>query len=205
MKRLTALALAGAALLVVPVPVGAVAAPPGLSGAAQPGLSVAVSDGVGEVRSGADLTYTATLTNAGAKPVTTRMVLTVPPYLAVRAGDDAQVGAHSITWQVVVRPGTSVRRTVSAHVGAIPETERRVTTLVSIYQGTATSLPLIRSADADRIHGVDDRARSVAPASKASSSSSSGAAWAAVSAGALVIAAGAGLIGYRRRRSRTSP
>lgn len=127
------------------------------AGAPPTGLSVALTDGRSQVQSDITVTYTATLTNQGAEPVSASLVLTVPAYVTISDAPGATIAKSDATWPVTVNPGKSVKQTAVARIGAIPKGELRVTSLISVYQGKVTTgVPIIRSADTNTIKGVTD-------------------------------------------------
>lgn len=135
--------------------------------AAEPpsGLSIRIDDGETEVEAGRDLVYTSELTNAGQRTVEAVVVLTAPAYVTVSptagGGDvDGRIEGADISWPVSVEPGATVTLVADAHIGSIPAEARRVTTLVSVHLGEGAAedrgAPIIRSADSNRIVGIDD-------------------------------------------------
>jgi hypothetical protein len=109
-----------------------------------------------------------------------------------------------------VTAGTTVSKRVNVHVGQIARSDLRVTALASVYQkGSRSAVPLIRTADADRIDGVKDPVAGIArPAgaesSATSTSSESDIDWWLVAGLPAVLVLGAGAYGWQRRRSRVS-
>lgn len=175
------------------------------SPAAPAQLSVTLTDGVSEVHSDSDVHYSATVTNQGTRPITTRLVLTAPGYVNITRAPGARVAAHSATWRITVPASKSVTRTAAAHIATIAKGDYRVTTLASVYAtNSAAGVPLIRTAVANTITGVTDPARTVKPTSAArqpssSSSSSHWPLWGGGFALALLLL-GAGGWGWSRRR-----
>lgn len=128
------------------------------------GLSIHIDDSVTEADAAQELVYTAQLRNTGATTVDATVVVTVPDYLEVTSveGSDAEgvIDGGTATWPASVGPGETITFVTAALVGTIPSEERRVTTIVSVYlptpNGEDRGAPLIRSADSNRIVGIDD-------------------------------------------------
>lgn len=143
------------------VPLGAVESD---AVAAPPGLSIRIDDGATEIGPTQELVYTSELRNAGAAAVEATVVVAVPDYLEITSVDgsdvEGTVDGGTASWPVSVGPGETMTFMTTAFVGTIPAEERRVTTLASVYLGTPHTddggAPLIRSADSDRIFGIDD-------------------------------------------------
>ncbi len=132
---------------------GAAAATPPPSAA--PDLSVSLASDADAVAAGDDLTYTAEIVNRG-EAVDARIVLEPPTFVELLKVDDGGTLADNVaTWTSTLPAKATTTVTVTATVADIPGTERRATALVSVYVNGATT-PLIRSASADRIAGVDD-------------------------------------------------
>jgi len=135
---------------------------PAFAAAAAPpaGLSISIKTDGGSLRSGAQVSYTATVQNDGIAAVDGRLVVTVPNYVSINAADGGHLAGSDASWTVELPAGARVTKKVSATLGDIPKGELRVTTLVSLYLGDATQ-PAIRSAEADAIAGVTDPAHAV--------------------------------------------
>lgn len=147
---LAALALAGASL----AGIGAAAPTPPPAG-----LSITIDNGAKTTAPDSDVSYTVTLANAGASPVTVWIVADVPPYGTITDAGGGQASGQNDTWQATVEPGKTQVETVKAHIGEIPKGTYRVTTLASVYLDDDTSgAPVIRSADSDAIPGVKEPA-----------------------------------------------
>lgn len=132
---------------------GAAAATPPPSAA--PDLSVSLASDADAVAAGDDLTYTAEIVNRG-EAVDARIVLEPPTFVELlKVGDGGTLADNVATWTSALPAKATTTVTVTATVADIPGTERRATALVSVYVNGATT-PLIRSASADRIAGVDD-------------------------------------------------
>lgn len=120
------------------------------------GLSISITDDEDEVAPNSDTTYTAILVNGGAKSVSAIVTVTVPDYAQLSNAVDGDVNGTTATWTIKVKPGEEKDFTAEVHVGDIPETEYRVTTIASVYLDSVEDAPLIRSADANTIPGVTD-------------------------------------------------
>lgn len=99
--------------------------------------------------------------------------------------------------------------TIPATVGKIPSTERRVTTLASVYAGESKT-PIVRTANASFIDGVEDSPGSKTATADSQKSTSSAFPW--IIAGVvvlLILVAGAAVLvvlrSRRRRLRRGSP
>lgn len=173
------------------------------------GLSVGLSDGRTQVHSDLGVIYTATLSNGAAKPVTADLLLTVPAYLTIRAAGGAKITKQNATWPVTVEPGETVSKSLSAHIGTIPKTERRLTSLITVYQGAATDRPVIRSAAVNTIAGVGGPAQGNQPVSVRHTSTrahnDSDARWLVLIAIAAVLVLAAACFIWLRRRRETAP
>jgi LPXTG-motif cell wall-anchored protein len=192
----------------VALSVAGLAAPTGAEAAAPPPpaqLSITLTDGVTQVHSNTDVTYTTKVINQGSRPVTAELVLSTPTYVTITHAAGAKAADHAATWRITVRPGRSVSRTTTAHIGAISKTDYRVTTVASLYPGKATTgVPLIRTAVANTIAGVTDPARTVTrPASHPKGQhASSSTNWLVVIGGPAlaVVLLAAAVLWWRRRR-----
>lgn len=174
------------------------------------GLSVHIDDSVTEVEPAQEVVYSSELRNSGPAAIEATVVVTVPDYLEVTsvAGDDVEgsIDDGTVSWAVSVDPGDTVALVTTARVGTIPTGERRVTTIVSVYLGPPTTedrgAPLIRSADSNRIVGVDDSGLRT-DVSTVQSSDTPAVTILLVSAGGvcvLLCAAAVFFLQYRRRR-----
>jgi hypothetical protein len=195
--------VAGAGLLAV-LAAGLATSATAAAKSATPQLSITLDDGVTQVRSDTDVSYTAKVSNHGSAAVHATLVLATPGYVAVTRAAGATVTAHAATWSITVMPGKSAIRTAKAHIGTIAKTDYRVTTLASVFRGKSTTgLPLIRTAVANKISGVTDPAHTVTShaASATSRHGSSGTNWAlvAVLPAAVLAALLAGGFLWRRR------
>lgn len=143
-----------AAALAVALPVlGLLGA--GLAPAAEPNLTVTLTSDADAVAPGDPITYSAEVTNRG-EPVDARIVLAPPTYITVGEADaEAVVDANEVTWTRNLPGGGVESFEVTASVGEIPADELRATALISVYVGESTT-PVVRTASADRIVGVDD-------------------------------------------------
>jgi hypothetical protein len=187
--------------------VGALLMPDTASAAPPVGLSITLGDAVQQVHPHQRATYSVTLDNQGGRAVSGHLVLETPNYVVV--SDRHGTGKHQQTWSVTVPAGKSVTRTAAVRIGSIPPTELRVTSLAWLVRGRVGSLPLVRTADADRIAGVRDPARSISaaavprrPAALAPDSSGGPAGLIGWSLAAFVAAVVAGGVILHRRRSR---
>lgn len=117
-------------------------------------LSITLDSGVDAVADGDALTYTTQIRNSGGA-MNARVVLTPPAYIALGETDGATVEQNAATWQVLLAADSTTTLEIPAAVTQIPGDEVRATALVSVYIGDSTA-PLIRTAAADPIAGVDD-------------------------------------------------
>lgn len=130
---------------------------PSSSESAQPLLSIAVQRTGGEVQSDDAVTYTAVLENLGEGAVDATVVVSVPEYvtLASESAPAAVVAGTEATWVSTIEGNDAAEFVIDAVIGTIPDTERRVTTVVSVFVGDPAEL-IVRTADAANIVGVDD-------------------------------------------------
>lgn len=166
-RRLRPAVLAGAlaVVLVAPLAAAAFAAPAAATtsraeAADELRLSVTLSDGVETVASGDAVTYQAEVRNDG-DTIDTDIVLEAPDYVSLDEADDAVVEASRATWSLALPHGTTTFE-LPASIGEIPDDDARVTTLLSVYVGEAAA-PVVRTAVANRIAGVDDEPVASAP------------------------------------------
>lgn len=178
-------------------PVAPVDEPP-VEDAPAPQLSITLTNERDEIRPGEELTFTAEIRNTGAT-IAGRVVLDAPAYMALGATDGATVADATATWDATLEAGSTTTVSVPATVGDIPETETRVTTLVSVYIGDSPA-PVVRTAVANRIVGVTDGA---SPAAGQADGGAALLAW--IIAGAVLVvllAAAAIVLAVLRRRRR---
>jgi hypothetical protein len=148
-------ALAAAALVFVAAPA---ATAEEVAPAAQ--LSVTLTSSPETVASGDSVDYTGEVKNLGAAEAVVTVVVETPAFLTLGAAEGATVEGNKASWPVTLAPGAAQAFEIDATIGEIPETEKRVTTLASVFVGDETS-PIVRTASASFIDGVDD-----APAAK---------------------------------------
>ncbi|MFS0853609.1 hypothetical protein [Microbacterium sp. 179-I 3D4 NHS] len=129
---------------------------------ATPDLSISLSSGTKGVAPGDALTYTAEIENRGA-PVLVRVVLSPPAYVEPEAAGGGALDEEGVIWDDLTLASGLTVLSVPAQVGEIPAEERRATAVISVYVGDSAS-PIIRTAAADLIQGVDDAQITVAPA-----------------------------------------
>lgn len=135
-------------------------APPAASA---PDVAITLVSDAREVASGDTITYTAVVTNKG-EAFGARVVLEPPAYVTLETVEqDGTLSEGDATWSLALAAGETTTLEATASVGEIPADAARATALISLYVGDATS-PLVRSASADVIAGVDDE-QTVAPAS----------------------------------------
>ncbi|WP_314650442.1 hypothetical protein [uncultured Microbacterium sp.] len=121
-----------------------------------PDVEVALVSDSDALADGDDLVYTAVVTNRGAA-LQAKVVLTPPSYITLGTLDRGGVlDQGAAVWTLPLAAGESTTIEVPATVGEIPDGERRATALISLYVDGAPA-PVVRSASADAIAGVDDR------------------------------------------------
>lgn len=118
-----------------------------------PALSITLDSPEGEVKSGDELSYTATLANLGDGGFNGTVEVEAPSFVLVNTADGADVSDNIAVWQVEVSGASTATFDFTVTVGEIPSDITRVTTLVSVYQPGADS-PIVRTAHAARIEGV---------------------------------------------------
>lgn len=85
-----------------------------------------------------------------------RVVLEPPAYVTLETVEqDGTLDEGGATWSLALAAGETMTLEATASVGEIPADAARATALISLYVGDETS-PLVRSASADVIAGVDD-------------------------------------------------
>lgn len=192
-------ALIAAALLTAAAPMTEPAAP-----AAQ--LSVTLDSKTKTVSSGDTVAYTGRVKNLADTDADVKIVVDAPAYVTLRGGKGGTIDKNQATWTTTVRPGADASFTVDGKIGKIPTTERRVTTLASVYVGDTPS-PVVRTAAATFIDGVDDTPGGKAKGKPAAASSGAPAAilWWGIAGAVLLLLVIAGvviIVVVRRRRRR---
>lgn len=130
---------------------------------ATPDVAITLVSDAREVATGDAITYTAVVTNKG-EAFGARVVLEPPAYVTLETVEqDGTLGEGDATWSLALAAGETTTLEATATVGEIPADAARATALISLYVGDETS-PLVRSASADIIAGVDDE-QTVATAS----------------------------------------
>ncbi|MGJ4845267.1 hypothetical protein [Leifsonia sp. Le1] len=118
-------------------------------------LSVTLTNSEKTVTTGDKVTYTGHVKNLGAAEAAVTIALEAPGYLELGATTGATVDKNTATWTPTIAPGADNSFTISATIGKIPSTERRVTAVASVYVGDGKK-PVVRTADASFIQGVKD-------------------------------------------------
>jgi hypothetical protein len=155
--RAAALAALAALVLALVTPVTRASASATDSSAVR--LSITLTDSAASVAPHTEPTYRASLINAGSDAVSGWLVVSAPGYMpSVRANVDGKITKHDLRWKITVPAGQAVTQPVRFRVLAIPKSAVRVTVLASFYLGAVTGMPVIRTADSDRIPGVVDPA-----------------------------------------------
>ncbi len=122
---------------------------------AAPDVAITLVSDAQEVASGDAITYTAVVTNKG-EAFGARVVLEPPAYVTLETVEqDGALDEGDATWSLALAAGETTTLEATASVGEIPADAARATALISLYVGDETS-PLVRSASADVIAGVDD-------------------------------------------------
>jgi hypothetical protein len=169
-------------------------------------LSITLTNSEKTVKAGDEVTYTGRVKNLGASEAAVRIVLETPGYVELGTADGATIDENTATWTPTIAPGTETTFTIPAKVGKIPSTERRVTTLASVYAGEGTT-PIVRTADAGFIDGVTDTPGGKEAPADAGKNAPVALPWIVVGVVVLVLLAGAAALllivrGRRRRRRR---
>ncbi|MFJ4254336.1 hypothetical protein [Microbacterium sp. NPDC090003] len=121
---------------------------------ATPNIAVTLTSDAEALAAGERITYTAEITNRG-EAVQARVVLSPPAYVSLGEIEDAEVDGNEATWTLALGATETQTIEIPARIGDIPQGELRATALLSLYVGDAPS-PLVRTASADLIDGVDD-------------------------------------------------
>jgi len=121
---------------------------------ASPNIAVTLTSDADTVAAGERITYTAEIINKG-EALHARVVLTPPQYATVGSIEGAEVVDNEVTWAITLGAAETKTLEIPARIGEIPDTELRVTTLLSLYVGDSTR-PLVRTASAAHIDGVQD-------------------------------------------------
>lgn len=154
-----------AAVLAIALPVlgllGFGGAPAAAAEQSAPNIAVTLTSDAEALAAGERITYTAEIVNRG-EAVQARVVLTPPTYVALGSLDGADVDGNEATWSLTLGAAETKTIEIPARIGDIPEAELRATALLSLYVGDGTS-PLVRTASADLIDGVDDVQTEVSP------------------------------------------
>lgn len=127
---------------------------PAVAAQAAPDLSVTLTTGADPLVAGDDLIYSAEVLNRG-ESIDVRIVLSPPAYIEAEAVDGAVLEEGELTWTTTLGAASTTAFEVPAQVSEIPDGELRATALLSVYVGDSTT-PVVRTASADRIEGVDD-------------------------------------------------
>ncbi|MDQ0614158.1 hypothetical protein QF046_001799 [Microbacterium sp. W4I4] len=195
-KAVLAALLSAPILWAAPLPASAVQGTESSESSAQAELSVTLTADQDVVRSGDEVTLTATVSNTGTVEVPVRTVLELPPYVSVADASDGDVEGSHLTWEVTL--GAAQEQTWEADVviGSIPDGEVRVTSVLSAFVGDQERA-LVRTAHAASIHGVADTPRPIPVDAVEESTVNLG--LIAVIAVPVVLLGGGGLWWWRRR------
>jgi hypothetical protein len=193
---LTALAAVALVFAVTPAATAEEVAP-----AAQ--LSVTLTSSAETVAAGDSVAYTGEVKNLGAAEAVVTVVVETPAFLTLGAAEGATIEGTKASWPVTLAPGAAQAFAIDATIGEIPDTEKRVTTLASVFVGNDAS-PIVRTASASFIAGVDDSPAGKSDKGSADTSDSTGASalpWiiAAVVVVLLAAAVVAYLVFFRRK------
>ncbi|GAA2054445.1 DUF11 domain-containing protein [Leifsonia soli] len=118
-------------------------------------LSITLTNSERTVKAGDAVTYTGHVKNLGGTEAAVTIVLESPGYVDLGTAAGAKVEKHMASWTPSIAPGADHTFTIPATIGKIPATERRVTTLASVYAGEDKT-PIVRTAAASFIDGVKD-------------------------------------------------
>jgi hypothetical protein len=179
----------GLALLAVTLTSFAAAAPADgeAFSAPPPGLSITLTDGTGQVQSGATVSYTASVANTGAKPVNGVLEITIPSYAAFTGTHSATEKGSEVSWPVTIGGQKKISEKATVRIDTIPKGEVRFTTLATLYATGSTSDILVRTADPDTIRGVVDPAHTVGQPTQARSQSGQPFVAIAITVGAVIL------------------
>ncbi|WP_344201168.1 hypothetical protein [Pseudolysinimonas kribbensis] len=203
-RAASAAILAGLAALAM---TGLTSVEPAAAVAPPAGLSITLSDATTQTESGAILTYTAAVTNAGASAVKGTLQVTVPGYASYAHSASGKKTGSDLSWPITVGAGKTVSRETTVRVGRIPRGEVRFTTLATLYPEGEPGRILVRTADPDGIRGVVDPAHSVRSPGASAGQSNAPLVITAIIGGAIIVVALAVLLwirGRRRARARSA-
>ncbi|MDP9074135.1 MAG: DUF11 domain-containing protein [Actinomycetota bacterium] len=176
-------------------PASAVAAP-------TPQLSIAVDDGRASTAAGETLTYTVTVRNLGATPISGLQVTqTMPSGLSFLSGDSAGVAtASTVTWHLdLAAAGTTTMHTTMS-VSATPTELLRLATVACASVGTTAS-PIVCGSDSDLLP-AGRRAAASRPVRGSAAAASSNGRWYGIGIGGailMLVGLAALMAGHRRR------
>jgi len=153
--RTLARTLFGAGVALALITATLVATAPAHAEEAAPQLSITLTNSEKTVKPGDQVTLKGQLKNLGAAEQAVSVVLSAPSYVGFEAANGAEVDKNTATWKPTIAPGADSTFTIRATIGKIPSTERRVTTLASVYVGDNPA-PIVRTANASFIEGVKD-------------------------------------------------
>lgn len=166
-------------------------------------LAVALSSDEDIVRSGDEVTLTATVSNAGAAEVPVRAVLELPSYVSVADAPDGEVTGSLTTWEVTLGAAQEKVWQADVVIGSIPDGEVRVTSVLSAFAGDQERA-LVRTAHAASIQGVADTPRPIpVDAADARSGAPNTTLIVAITVPVVLLLAGGGIWWWQRRRVRT--
>lgn len=134
-------------------------------------LSVTLTSSAETVTAGDSVEYTGEVKNLADAEAVVTVVVETPAFLTLGAAEGATTEGNKASWPVTLAPGAAQAFSVEATVGEIPETEKRVTTLASVFVGDDTA-PIVRTASASFIEGIDDSPAGDATTGQAKSSES---------------------------------
>ena len=146
-------ALAALLCCVLAAVLAGLGATPAAASGPPPQLSIAVDDGRTDAGAGADLTYTVTVTNLGARSVKELEVTqTVPAAAQLRsAGPGGTVDGQQVRWRTGLRQGQTKRFTSRVSVaGSVPDDLLRLAAVACAAQPDA-GRPLVCASDSDQL------------------------------------------------------
>lgn len=119
------------------------------------GITIAVSDGLDQVATGDQVSYTITITNQESAQEGVTVSLETPSYTTVTSAEGGAVKDATVTWEdQEIAAGGTWSEQVMLVVGDVPADAVRAISVASVTN--ASGVVLVANSDADRIQGHSD-------------------------------------------------